>query len=89
MARIKAANTINPETGYSPNQLLERRTTDYFGGPEVTKWSKDLAGQDQRGLMVETLKVEGTGMVRFSAFEANPTNKCQFGCINFGWVRYN
>ena len=59
LARIKAANTINPETGYSTNQLLERRTTDYFGGPEATKWSKVLAGQDQRGLMVETLKVGG------------------------------
>lgn len=59
LARIKAANTIDPATGYSANQLLEKRTNDYFGGSEASKWSKVLAGQDERGLMVETLKVGG------------------------------
>jgi hypothetical protein len=59
LAKLKAANTINPEVGYSPNQLLDKRVNDYFGGTESEKWSKVLAGQDPRGLMVETLKIEG------------------------------
>lgn len=59
LAKLKAANTINPEVGYSPNQLLEKRVNDYFGGDEAAKWSKVLAVQDSRGLLVETLKIEG------------------------------
>lgn len=59
LTRLKAANTINPEVGYSPNQLLDKRVNDYFGGKEAETWSKVLAGQDHRGLMVETLKMEG------------------------------
>lgn len=58
LARIKAANT-QTDKGLSPNQLLEKRTTDYFGGKEALEWSKTLASQSPRGLMVETLKVGG------------------------------
>ena len=58
LARIKAANTV-ADSGLSPNQMLEKRTTDYFGGAEAENWSKTLAVQSPRGLMVETLKVGG------------------------------
>jgi len=58
LARIKAANT-RTNSGLSPNELLEKRTNDYFGGKEALEWSKTLASQSPRGLMVETLKVGG------------------------------
>nr|WP_253341023.1 hypothetical protein [Neisseria sp. HSC-16F19] len=58
LARIKAANTVT-DAGMSPNQMLEKRTNDYFGSDEAKEWSKTLAVQAPRGLMVETLKVGG------------------------------
>lgn len=59
LAAIKEANTIDSETNKTPNQLLTERVNAYFGGPEALEWAKTLSRQQPRGLMVESLKVNG------------------------------
>ncbi len=44
---------------YSPNELLHTRVNQYFGGEEAKKWAGTLAGQTERGLLVEALKMHG------------------------------
>jgi hypothetical protein len=44
---------------YSPNELLHARVNQYFGGEEAKKWAGTLAGQTERGLLVEALKMHG------------------------------
>jgi hypothetical protein len=56
---IKLANTKPDEKTYSPNQLLNSRVNQYFGGEEAQKWAETLAVQTPRGLMVENLKIHG------------------------------
>lgn len=59
LAAIKEANTIDDETGKSPNQLLSERVNSYFGGKEALEWAGTLSRSAPRGLMVEALKVGG------------------------------
>ena len=59
LAAIKESNTIDSETNKTPNQLLTERVNAYFGGPEALEWAKTLSRQQPRGLMVESLKVNG------------------------------
>lgn len=60
LAMIKAANTRSEGlSGKSPNEVLRLRVNQYFGGKEAEAWSGSMARQAQRGLLVETLKMQG------------------------------
>ncbi len=43
----------------SPNQMLKARVNQYFGGKEANEWVSNIAMQTERGLLVETLKMQG------------------------------
>jgi hypothetical protein len=60
LAMIDAANTATADLqGKSPNDVLRIRINQYFGGAEAKKWSATLAGQTERGLTLDLIKMEG------------------------------
>ena len=60
LAMIDAANTQSDQFGgKSPNEVLQLRVNQYFGGAEAEQWSGSMARQTQRGLLVEATKMAG------------------------------
>ncbi len=74
LATIAASNTSSDYQGrkLSPNQLLQLRVNQYFGGTEAQEWSSALTRQSQRGLLVEANKVAGLEVwLRHKQYEQN------------------
>lgn len=46
----------NPQ---SPNDVLHKTVTRYYGGPDSQEWVKKMIAQQPRGLLVELAKMEG------------------------------
>lgn len=60
---IAEANTSSPDfDNKSPNQMLQLRANQYFGGKEAEQWAATLTRQQPRGLLVEAAKIEGLGV---------------------------
>lgn len=60
---IAEANTSSPDfDNKSPNQMLQLRVNQYFGGKEAEQWAATLTRQQPRGLLVEAAKLEGLGV---------------------------
>jgi hypothetical protein len=57
---IAQANTQSPDfDNRSPNEMLQLRVNQYFGGKEAEDWAATLTRQQPRGLLVEAAKMEG------------------------------
>lgn len=60
LAMIDQANTQSPQYGnQSANDMLKLRVNAYFGGAEAQDWSRALATQGTRGLLVEQARMNG------------------------------
>lgn len=58
---IAEANTQSAQfDNKSPNEMLQLRVNQYFGGKEAQQWAATLTRQQPRGLLVELAKIEGT-----------------------------
>lgn len=70
---ISAANTQSAEyKNMSPNELLQSRVNQYFGGEEAEKWAGTLTHQAPRGLLVEAAKMAGLQVwIRQKSYEQN------------------
>lgn len=75
LATIAASNTATANfqnRSLTPNQLLQLRVNQYFGGAEAQEWSGALTRQSQRGLLVEANKVAGLEVwLRHKQYEQN------------------
>lgn len=57
---ISASNTRSADfDNQSPNEMLQARVNQYFGGKEAEQWAAALSHQSPRGLLVEGAKMEG------------------------------
>lgn len=45
----------------SPNDVLFKTVTRYYGGPDAAEWQKSMVAQQPRGMLVELAKMEGLG----------------------------
>ncbi|MEA9392202.1 hypothetical protein SJI19_16885 [Acerihabitans sp. TG2] len=70
---IAQANTGSPDyDNKSPNEMLQMRVNQYFGGKEALQWAATLTRQQPRGLLVELAKMEGTNAwINQKQFEQN------------------
>lgn len=62
MKTIQADHEIDPATGKSYSSLLKERVGLYFGTPASTKWAQSLAAQEQRGVLIDMVKMEGIAL---------------------------
>lgn len=57
---VQAANIQSADLGNkSPNDVLQLRVNQYFGGKEAADWTDRITAQSPRGLMVEAVKMHG------------------------------
>ncbi|MBR5950629.1 MAG: hypothetical protein IKZ87_04270 [Actinomycetaceae bacterium] len=60
LGMIRSANLVQDELGgKSPNELISERVGTYFGGEDSLEWTKTMAVQNPRGLILEAVKMEG------------------------------
>ena len=62
MKTIQADHEIDPSTGKSYAGVLKERVGMYFGSDASTKWAQSLAAQEQRGVLVDMVKMEGVAL---------------------------
>lgn len=70
---INVANTRSTNfQGKSPNEMLQARVNQYFGGSEAEDWSQSLTHQSPRGLLVEGVKMDGMdAWIQFKTYQQN------------------
>lgn len=83
LAMIDAANTQSAEfQGKSPNEVLKLRVNQYFGGKEAEQWSGAMARQNQRGLLVEAVKIAGLETwIHHKQYEQNQRLEANFAAL--------
>lgn len=62
MKTIQADHEIDPATGKSYAGALRERIGMYFGTETSQKWAQSLAAQEQRGILVDMVKMEGMAL---------------------------
>lgn len=62
LAYIDAQNTKTVERDgkkYSPNELIDKTVSRYYGGEESKEWQASMIAQEPRGLLVEAARLKG------------------------------
>jgi hypothetical protein len=62
MKTIQSDHEIDSTTGKSLAGALKERVGMYFGTPVSQKWAQSLAAQEQRGVLVDMVKMEGIAL---------------------------
>lgn len=62
MKTIQSDHEIDPATGKSAAGLLRERVGLYFGTDKSAQWAQSLAAQEQRGVLVDLVKMEGVAL---------------------------